>query len=90
MASKFTRKQVKSSPGGEVYAFSEMMDHATLLRKFCASFVDFSLAMVGLEDGKTGRTTKKVSKAASSTDGVIGGEGENRRPGYWLRTVKEY
>ena len=31
-ASKFTRKLVKSSLGGEVYAFSEMLDHMSLLR----------------------------------------------------------
>ena len=33
-ASKFTRKLVKSSQGGKVYAFSEMIAHMSVLRKF--------------------------------------------------------
>ena len=37
--SKFTRKLVKSSLGGEVYAFSEMVDHMALIREFYTPFV---------------------------------------------------
>ena len=37
-ASKFTRKLVKSRLGGEVYAFSEMIDHMALLREFYVPF----------------------------------------------------
>ena len=32
--SKFTRKMVKSSLGGEIYALSEMVDHMLLLKDF--------------------------------------------------------
>ena len=48
--SKFTRKLVKSSLGGEVYAFSEMADHMALIREFYAPFVGSSPGTVGLED----------------------------------------
>ena len=48
--SKFTRTLVKSSLGGEVYAFSEMVDHMALLREFYARFSRISPGMVGLED----------------------------------------
>ena len=48
--SKFTRKLVKSSLGGEVYAFSEMIDHVALLREFYAPFSHISPGMVGMED----------------------------------------
>ena len=37
-ASKFTRKLMKSSLGGEVYAFSEMLGHMSVLRKFYGHF----------------------------------------------------
>ena len=49
-ASKFTRKLVKSSLGGEVYAFSEMIDHMALLREFCVPFSHISSGLVGMED----------------------------------------
>ena len=48
--SKITRKLVKSSLGGEVYAFSEMIDHMALIRDFFAPFVGLSPGMVGMED----------------------------------------
>ena len=48
--SKFTRKLVKSSLGGEVYAFSEMLDHMTLLRGFYEPFAKASPGMVGMVD----------------------------------------
>ena len=48
--SKFTRKLVKSSLGGEVYAFSEMIDHMALLREFYAPFSHISSGLVGTED----------------------------------------
>ena len=48
--SKFTRKLVESSLGGEVYAFSEMIDHMALLREFYAPFSRMSPGLVGTED----------------------------------------
>ena len=48
--SKFTRKLVKSSLGGEVYASSEMIDHMALLREFYAPFSHISPGLVGMED----------------------------------------
>ena len=35
---------------GEVYAFSEMIDHMALIREFYAPFVGLSPGMVGMED----------------------------------------
>ena len=32
--SKFTRKHVKSSPGGEIFALSEMRGHMGMIREF--------------------------------------------------------
>ena len=49
-ASKFTRKLVKSSLGGEVCAFSEMLDYMSMLRGFYGHFADVYPGMVGLED----------------------------------------
>ena len=48
--SKFTRKMAKSSLGGEVYAFSEMLDHMALLKEFYAPFVDASPDLLGFVD----------------------------------------
>ena len=48
--SKFTRKLVKSSLGGEVYAFSETIDHVALLREFYAPFSRLSPGLVGMGD----------------------------------------
>ena len=36
--------------GGEVYAFSEISDHMSMLREFYAHFLDMSPGMVGFED----------------------------------------
>ena len=47
---KSTRKLVKSSLGGKVYARCEMLDHGTLSLEFFASFVDFSPGISGRED----------------------------------------
>ena len=47
-ASKFTRKLVESSLGGEVYAFSEMPDHMSMIREFRQLFFDLAPGMVGL------------------------------------------
>ena len=49
-ASKFTRRLVKSSLGGEVYSFSKMIDHMALSRGFYAPFSRISPSMVGMED----------------------------------------
>ena len=48
-ASKITRKLVKSSVGGEVYAVSEMLDHMFMLREYYGHFTDLLPGMVGLE-----------------------------------------
>ena len=37
-ASKFTRKLARSSLGGEVYAFGEMLDHMAMLRGFVRGY----------------------------------------------------
>ena len=49
-ASKFRRKLVRSSLGGEVYAFSEMLDHMSMLREFYGHFVGLYPGIAGLED----------------------------------------
>ena len=41
---------MKSSLGGEAYAFSEMLGHMSMLREFYGSFADWYPGMVGLED----------------------------------------
>ena len=51
--SKFTRKLVKSSLGREVYAFSEMLDHTSMLRENYGHFADSLPGVVGLEDRKS-------------------------------------
>ena len=51
--SKFTRRLVKGSPGGEVYASSEMSGHMALLREFYAPFSRMSPGLVGMEDCKS-------------------------------------
>ena len=60
--SKFTRKLVKSSLGGEVYAFSEMLDHMSMLREFYGHFAGMSPGLVGLEDWGSLFTHLKNSK----------------------------
>ena len=49
-ASQSTRKLVESSLGGEVYAFSEMLDHESMLREVYGHSVDVYPGMAGLED----------------------------------------
>ena len=64
--SKFTRKVVKSSPGGVVYAFSEAIDHMTLSRAKCAPFGYLSPGMISFENCasvSTHRRNKKTSTA---------------------------
>ena len=60
--SKFTRKLVKSSLGGEVYAFSEMLDHMSMLREFYGHFAGSKPGMIGLEDCESLFTHLKKSK----------------------------
>ena len=48
--SRFARTLVKSSLGGEVFAFSEMLDHASMLREFSGHFVGPFPGLVGLGD----------------------------------------
>ena len=47
---KSTRKLVKSSLGGKVYARREMLDHGSLSLEFFAPFVDFSPGISGRGD----------------------------------------
>ena len=61
-ASKFARKLVKSSLGGEVYAFSEMLDHMSMLREFFGHFSGLSPGLVGLEDCESLFAELKKSK----------------------------
>ena len=49
-APKFTRKLVGSSLGGEVYAFSETIDHMALLSEFYAPFSRLFPGLGGMED----------------------------------------
>ena len=62
--SKFTRKLVKSSLDGEVYAFSDMLDYMPLLRECCEPFVGPSPGMIGFEDCGSLFTHLKHEKAA--------------------------
>ena len=48
-ASKFTRRLVESSRGGDVYALSETADHMSLLRDFVAPLGGLNPVMMGLE-----------------------------------------
>ena len=64
-ASKFTREPVESSLGGEVYAFSEMIDHKALLREFYAPFSRISPGKVGMEDCESLFTHLKNRKMAT-------------------------
>ena len=61
--SKFTTKLVKSSLGGEVYAFSEMLDHMSMLREFYGHFAGPKPGMIGLEDCESLFTHLKKSKS---------------------------
>ena len=51
--SKLTRRLDESSLGGEVYAFSEMIDHVSMLREFYGHFIDLTPGVVGMEDGES-------------------------------------
>ena len=48
-APKFTRKLVRSSLGGDVYAFCEMFGRASLLRGFREPSGDLSPGMIGFD-----------------------------------------
>ena len=61
--SKFTRKLVKSSLGGEVYAFSEMLGHMSMLREFYGHFAGSNPGLIGLEDCESLFTHLKKSKS---------------------------
>ena len=61
--SKLTRRLVKSSLGGEVYAFSEMLDHMSMLREFYGHFAGSKPGMIGLEDCESLFTHLKKSKS---------------------------
>ena len=57
--SKSNRKMVKSSLGGESYAFSGIMDHMSTLREFYGRFLDIRPRMVGFEDCESLFTHRK-------------------------------
>ena len=48
--SKFTRTLVKSGPGCEMFAFSEISGHMSVLREYYGQFTDVYPGMAGLED----------------------------------------
>ena len=48
--SEFARKLAKSSLGGEVFAFSEMLEHVSHLRQFYEPFFELSPSMIGFKD----------------------------------------
>ena len=65
-ASKFARKLVEGSLGGDVYALREMLDHTSMLREFYALFSDMSPGMMGFGDCEillTHLKTKKIFAA---------------------------
>ena len=62
LTSKFTRKLAKSSLGGEVYAFSEMVDHMSMPREFYGHFTDLYSGMAGMEDCESLFTHLKKNK----------------------------
>ena len=49
-ASKFTRKRVKSSLGGEIFALSEMWDHMEMIKDFYAPLGHAEIRSYGLID----------------------------------------
>ena len=63
--SQFTRKLVKSSLGGEVYAFSEMLGHMSMRREFHGHSADLYPGMVGLEDCESLFTHLKKKKVVA-------------------------
>ena len=60
--SKFTRQVAKSSPGSEVYALSEMVDHMLLLVDTFGPFEGSNPGVVGLEDCESLFTHPKTKK----------------------------
>ena len=63
--SKFTRKMVKSSLGGEVYALSEMVDHMLLLKDFYGPSGGINPGVVGMGDCESLFTHLKTKKMAA-------------------------
>ena len=59
----FIRKLVKSSLGGEVYAFTGMLDHMSMLRELYGRFLDPYPGMVDLEDSESLSTNLKHARA---------------------------
>ena len=62
LTSRFARKLVKSSLGGEVDAFSEMLSHMSMLREFYGRFSDLRPGVVGMEDCESLFTHLKKNK----------------------------
>ena len=58
----FQRRLVTSSLGGDVSAFSGMVDHMPMLREFHAHFLDVLLSLVGLDDCESLSTHLKNGK----------------------------
>ena len=61
-ATKFTRKMVESSLGGEVYALSEMGDHMLLLQGFRWAFEGIKPGAAGPGDCESLSTHSKTKK----------------------------
>ena len=70
-AAKLTRKLVNSSLGEEVYAFSEIDGHASMLRELYAHFMGLSPGTVGTEFRETLVTHLKGKKVSAETFSVI-------------------
>ena len=60
--SKFTRKLVTGSLGGEVYALSDLVDHVSLLRDCYEPFGGLNPGKVGLEGCDNISTHLKTKK----------------------------
>ena len=66
-ASKSTRKLAKSSLGGEVYAFSEMLGHMSMFPEFYGHCLNLYPGMVGLEDCESLFTDIKKKQVVAET-----------------------
>ena len=55
----------KSSLGGEVYAFGEMLNHMSMRRDLYVHFIDLTLGMGGMEDCESLFTHLKNKKIAT-------------------------
>ena len=61
-ASKFTKKTVRSNPGGEVYAPTVTVDRTLFLKDLFGPFEDINPGVAGLEDCESLLTHLKTKK----------------------------